>query len=218
MGTYIKIDRKLLENEIFKNPKNAQLLRVWMYLLLNAAYERKEDRALARYGFDHLEPGQLIRSREKIARDLCLTNDQVKRLLNALQNAQMITKISSNKNTLITIVNWGVYQGSGRKQRPTKSPINAQQNIQQTSNKTSGFWPHTKKYKEQYTTCIEEIKENAPAPDGGADVQGDVPEGWDDEKEASFQESRRITPTYTRMQWWDDWHDFWERTEGDGDG
>lgn len=191
MGTFIKLDRKMLSNKYLLYPRKAQQLRVWLYLLMNAAYEVKSDETLRKYGYDHLEPGQLIRSRETICHDLRLTDSQVKTSLRNLQKDNMITCKSTNKNTLITIVNWAVYQ-SGKKQNDQQ---NDQQNDSKMTDKKTAKSPQTKNI---YPTDIlkENTKNNEPSPAGAGSAivrkvegGGDMPDGWTQKLEDLFAET-----------------------------
>ena len=205
--TYIKLDRKLLENKYFKYPGKAQQLRVWIYLLMHAAYTSKDDEDIKRYGYDHLEPGQVIRSKETIGRDLRLKNHQVKAALDALKKDNMITTKSSNKNTLITIVNWAVYQGKEKQ----NDQQNDHQNDQRRATKMTTKMTTNKEYKEipyGYT----KNKKNTPGPPSpsagvpdGSDGYGAPPPGWDQECEEQFLKDKPYNPRQTRLEWWQFW-------------
>ena len=215
MGTtYLKLDRKLLNNKYFKYPGKANQLRVWLYLLMNAAYDAKDDDEIKRYGYDHIEPGQVIRSRDTIAHDLNLLSHQVKAALNALRKDNMITTKSSNKNTLITIVNWEIYQGGKKQNDQRNDQQNDQQKASQKTNKKPAKSPQTRNI---YPTDIKEKekeKKGAAPPSGVApDKYGVPPDGWTDEYERQFQEMAPDNPGKTRQ----DWYEFWVLPAEDGD-
>ena len=66
-----------------------------------------------------LERGQLIKTITEIANDLHIKEMKVYRILKLLENEKQIVKQTSNKNTLITVLNWEKYQ-SCEKQNETQ--------------------------------------------------------------------------------------------------
>lgn len=103
---WIKLHRKMLDNPIIM--KDAGHLAVWMYLLLNATHA--EYPALFKGEKIMLKPGQLITGRKSIAETLSVDESKVTRILNAFENEHQIEQQTSNKNRLITVVNWDFYQ------------------------------------------------------------------------------------------------------------
>lgn len=108
MNGWIKLYRKIMENPIVT--KDADYLAIWVYLLLNATHDSypvlfKGERIM-------LEPGQLLTGRKTIASRLSVSESKVTRVLNAFEIEHQIKQQTSNKNRLISIVNWDFYQGS----------------------------------------------------------------------------------------------------------
>lgn len=204
MGNFIKIDRKLLESDIFTRPRKAQQFRVWMYLLMNAAYEIKDNDKIKRYGVDHLEPGQLIRTKNTISHDLGLTENQVRTALRYLEKSGMITSSRTGKVMLITIVNWGVYQSSKNVPEQDSDKKQNRKKSRPETAKSPVSEPQTKKYKEVYPTDIKEEKEKTAAAeeeDVGPDGFGEIPEGWTEENEADFKMMYEDNDWKTRKKW-----------------
>lgn len=106
MEGWIKLHRKTLDNPIVC--KDADHLAVWVYLLLKASHGTCT--AIFKGEKIMLQPGQLITGRLKIAADLSVNESKVKRILNAFKTDQQIDQQASNKNSLITILNWESYQ------------------------------------------------------------------------------------------------------------
>mgnify|MGYP003299671271 CR=1 FL=1 len=119
---WVKLHRKMLDNPIIM--KDADHLAVWMYLLLNATHA--EYPALFRGKKITLQPGQLITGRKSIAGTLCVNESKVTRILSAFEIEQQIEQQASNKNRLITVVNWDKYQ-------LCEQPIEQQMNNKRTS-------------------------------------------------------------------------------------
>lgn len=106
MDGYIKLHRKILENPIVC--KDSEFFAVWSYLLLNATH--KELPALFKDKKIILEPGQLITGRKSISTKFNISESKVQRVLKKLEIEQQIEQQTSNKNRLITILNWEEYQ------------------------------------------------------------------------------------------------------------
>ncbi len=106
MAGWIKLHRKILDNPVvMKSPEH---FMVWAYLLLEATHEDYP----TLWGKDKvvLKPGQVIKGRLQIARDLRINESKVKRILNDLKSDQQIDQQAKHYGSLITILNWHTYQ------------------------------------------------------------------------------------------------------------
>lgn len=108
MEGWIKLHRKILDNPVVM--KDSAHFAVWAYLLLNATHA--EHPALFKGQRIMLQPGQLITGSISIAEKLKLNESKVRRVLNDFQNDGQIDKQTSNKNSLISVINWDLYQKS----------------------------------------------------------------------------------------------------------
>ena len=108
MEGWIKLHRKTLGNPIVM--KDSAHFAVWAYLLLNATHAEKQ--AIFKGKRIVLQPGQLITGCISISDKLKLNESKVRRVLNDFQNDGQIDRQTSNKNSLISILNWGLYQKS----------------------------------------------------------------------------------------------------------
>lgn len=129
MEGWIKIHRKMLDNPIIC--KDSDYFAVWIYLLLNATH--KEIPALFKKEKIVLQPGQLLTGRKAISKQLKISESKIYRIINDFKSEQQIEQQTSNKNSLITILNWNRYQES------------EQQNEQQMNNKRT-----TSEHKQEY--------------------------------------------------------------------
>jgi hypothetical protein len=102
---YIKLWRKTLDTEILKN-KN--LWSFWGYCLLRATHRS----FVATVGLQevHLEPGQFIFGRKRAAFDLSMTEREIRTCVQCLSNMKNVTIKTTNKFSIISIVNWNIYQ------------------------------------------------------------------------------------------------------------
>lgn len=106
MEGWIKIHRKLLDNPI--TCKDSDYLSVWIYLLLNATH--KEHDVLFKGKRITLQKGQLITGIISISRKIKIDKNKIQRILKSFENDKQITQQTSNKNRLISIINWNEYQ------------------------------------------------------------------------------------------------------------
>lgn len=116
---WIKLHRKILDNPLVM--KDAEHLAVWVFLLLHASH--KEYNVIFDGKRTTLRPGQLITGRKSIASELGMNESKVRRILESFENDQQIDQQKTNKNRLISLLNWESYQ------------IFDQQNDQQVTNK-----------------------------------------------------------------------------------
>lgn len=117
MDGYIKLYRKLLDNPIIC--KDSDYMAVWVYLLLSATH--KEYPALFKGKKIMLKPGQLITGRKSISMKLNITESKVQRILKSFESERQIEQQTSNRNRLITILNWIEYQQT---EQQNEHPVN----------------------------------------------------------------------------------------------
>jgi DNA-binding MarR family transcriptional regulator len=135
---WIKLHRKMQDNPIIM--KDADHLAVWMYLLLNATHA--EYPALFKGEKIMLKPGQLITGRKSIAAKLSISESKVTRTLKAFENEQQIEQQTSNKNRLISILNWDLYQSAEQQNElqvnnnrtTTEQQVNTNKNVKKNKN------------------------------------------------------------------------------------
>lgn len=106
LNGWFKFHRKIFENPICN--KDSEHFHVWCWILANAEFE--ERRMLFAGKERVIEKGQFITTSKRISEELKINKNKVDRILNNLKNAKQIDKQISNKNTLITVVNWEKYQ------------------------------------------------------------------------------------------------------------
>ena len=102
MRGWIALHRQFTQWEWFDKPEMVQL---FIYLLISATHEDMQWR-----GMD-IKRGQMITSLDKISVATGLSIRTIRTCLNRLKMTNEITCESTNKNTLITICNYGKYQG-----------------------------------------------------------------------------------------------------------
>jgi len=114
-GGFIKLWRKSLDSHIYRNIK---VWHFWTYCLLKASHKKRE--ALVGNTQIFLSKGQFIFGRKIAAKETGLSEQGIRTCLKVLKKAKNLTIKSTNKFSIITIVNWGDYQ-SEENQSTTKS-------------------------------------------------------------------------------------------------
>ena len=103
---YVKLWRKSIENGWLQNSK---LWAFWCYCLIKASH--KEITMTVGLQRIQLKPGQFVFGRTKASKDLKINESSIYRLVKFLENSGNIEVKSNNKFSIITIINWGIYQG-----------------------------------------------------------------------------------------------------------
>lgn len=108
---WVKAHRKLMENAIIWETSEPYDRRsAWMYLVMMANHEDKEIR------IDNnvitVKRGQHYTSIQKLAEKWHWSRNRADRFLGMLTSANMVYADRTPRGTLLTIVNYGFYQGS----------------------------------------------------------------------------------------------------------
>jgi hypothetical protein len=102
---YIKLWRKSLDSEWLSNHV---LWCFWCWCLLKATHKPIEQ--LVGYQKVQLEPGQFVFGIHKASRAINASPQQIRTCLRSLEILGNLTKKSTNKYSIISIVNWDSYQ------------------------------------------------------------------------------------------------------------
>jgi len=103
---YVRLYRKSIDSGWIKNHK---LWAFWTYCLMKATH--KEFDAIVGLQVVHLMPGQFIFGRKKAAEETGLTEREIRTIIAFLINCGNLTIKTTNKFSIISIVNWISYQG-----------------------------------------------------------------------------------------------------------
>lgn len=154
---YVRLYRKILDNPIIW--KDSDHVAIWIYLLLNATH--KEISVIFKGEKTILRPGQLIVGSKAIAEDLNINYVKVHRVLNDFKVEKQIEKQASNKNSLITILNWEKYQSCEKQNEiQVKSNCNSSENKQECkecNNNTSYYSYLEEKYARMINSAEKEL-------------------------------------------------------------
>ena len=124
MSGYISLHRKLLDWEWY-NDNNTKVL--FIHCLLKANWEDKNWQGIL------IKRGSFITSIETLSNELNLTFQNIRTSLSKLEKTNEIVKISTNKNTLLTLVKYDEYQNTEVKvtneQQTTNKQLTTTNNI-----------------------------------------------------------------------------------------
>lgn len=102
---YIKLWRKSIDSGWLSNHI---LWCFWCWCLLKATHKPIEQ--IIGFQTIHLEPGEFIFGRNKAAKELRASPQQIRTCLNSLKKMENLTIKSTNKFSIISIINWDIYQ------------------------------------------------------------------------------------------------------------
>lgn len=150
---YVKLWRKSLDSGWLSNPI---LWAFWTWCLLKAAH--KPTKVLIGFKEINLDPGQLIFGRKKCSKELGISEKKVRNCLHALKTANNLAIKRANKYSIITIINWHIYQADYSEK--------GQQNGQQEGRQRASKGPargHIQELKECKECKEEKTRESANA-------------------------------------------------------
>lgn len=134
--SFLKLHRKILGWEWYSDPNT---FRLFTHLLLTANFK------INRWQGVEIQPGQLITGRKALAKELRLSEQEIRTSLNKLKSTNEITIKSTNKFSIITICKWAVYQVSDSIEQPANKPSKQQTINQQSTTLKEGIEGKKKK-------------------------------------------------------------------------
>lgn len=114
---YIKLHRKMLDWEWYDDYST---FRLFIHLLLKVNHKDQKWKGQV------IKRGSCVTSRAKLAQETGLSEQNIKTALKHLLSTNEITKQGTSKNTIITVLNYDLYQSSNQ--------VDNQQNNQQVTN------------------------------------------------------------------------------------
>ena len=113
MAGYVKIDRKILKWEWYKN---GNVFRVFVHLILTANHND------AKWQGINIKRGQVVIGRIELASSLGLSEQKTRTAIDKLKLTKEITIKSTNKYSIITICKYESYQYFTTQQQPAIQP------------------------------------------------------------------------------------------------
>ena len=119
---YVKVWRKIQDNDILKNHRYCAF---FLWSLTKASHKRIN--IIVGYQPVTLEPGQFVFGRRVAAEELGMSEQEIRTCIELAKKADFLTIKSTNKFSIITIINWHIYQGSDIDDQPASQPTSNQQ-------------------------------------------------------------------------------------------
>ena len=128
MEGWIKLHRKLLESPVFQNEK---LYKIFSWCLLKASHtEHTELIGLQKVS---LSPGQFVYGRHMAAKELKIKESTLYKYMMWLKNEEILNIQSNNKFSVVTVVNWDLYQSDEPKSNSKVTTKEQQRNSKVTT-------------------------------------------------------------------------------------
>ena len=127
---WMKFYRKIQENWIWQSDEPYCMRSAWDYILLNANFE--DVKIMRRGQLVEVKRGQMITSLRELSNEWKWSTGKVTRFLNRLEKENMILKKDTKNGTLLTVVNYEVYQGW---ENTNETPTEHQRNTNETPTK-----------------------------------------------------------------------------------
>lgn len=133
---WIKLHRQILSS---KYGSDLEMIGLFSALLLMANHKDNytKDGSL-------IKKGQLMTSQLKLSTHFGIDRVAMRRRLRKLEYSQQIEQQTSNKNTIITILNWDKYQSSehqtNTKRTSNEHQVNTNKNVNNVKNDNKGFF------------------------------------------------------------------------------
>lgn len=116
---WISLHRKIMEHPFYKEKRKFSKFEAWIDMLLMANH--KDNKFLLGNEFVTVQRGSFITSELKLMDRWGWSKTKVRSFLDLLENDEMIIKISDNKKTTITIVNYNDYQDLETTEKPQEN-------------------------------------------------------------------------------------------------
>lgn len=167
--TYIKVFRKLLSWEWYGDTNT---FRVFMHILLKAQYRP------TKYKGETVKAGECVFGRKAWAKELGLSERQVRTAIEHLKSTNEIATKATNKFTIITVKKWEFWQIN--EGQATNEATNNKSNERPATDQQPTTSKESKKVRSNY------INNNNGRIPGGNSIPGQTL----DEKVAAFREAR----------------------------
>lgn len=130
-----------MEKGWYKKPDH---FRMWVHILLKASHKEND------FWFDGktitVKPGQFVTGRKALAIEIGISESKIERILNFFEKSEhQIKQQKTNKNRLISVINWNQYQKFeqqieqqlNNKRTTTEQQVNTINNVNNKNNKNN---------------------------------------------------------------------------------
>ena len=141
---WIKLHRRFLKWEWFEL---SEMIKLFIYFLLKANFEDKNWKGI------EVKRGQFITGRKQLSAELQMSEQKIRTCIERLKSTNEITMQSTNKYSIVTVLNYDSYQLLNNDQQPAKQPA-----TQPTSNQPATTTKNIKNIKEEETANFYELE------------------------------------------------------------
>jgi len=141
---WIKLHRRFLKWEWFEL---SEMIKLFIYFLLKANFENKNWKGI------EVKRGQFITGRKQLSKDLQMSEQMIRTCIGRLKSTNEITIQSTNKYSIITVLNYDSYQLLNSDHQPAKQPA-----TQPTSNQQATTTKKDKNIKKEDTANFYELE------------------------------------------------------------
>ena len=119
---YVKFWRKMKDSDLMQNH---EALALWTWVILSANF--KPTSICSKGVRLDLGEGQLLYGRARVSKKLGLSERKMRTALAYLVHTDRVTSRTTNRGTILTVVNWALYQSAEDSGRPAERPTRDQQ-------------------------------------------------------------------------------------------
>lgn len=192
-GGWIKLYRQLQDCWIWSVKEPFDKRSAWVDLLLLANHSDKK--IVFNGEFITIKRGQILTSTRNLSAKWKWSVNKVYRFLKRLESDKMLQKESDKDRTLLTIVNYGIYQSSEYTNEYTNEY--SSENTNEYSNRTITETPveTVVEHKQEYKEC-KNIKNNIipPIPPSKVDTKKFIPPTVDEVREYCDERNKGVDP------------------------
>lgn len=150
MSSWLRLHRSVMHSTV---ANNLEVFYVWIWILCNVSF--KESHILVGKQEVSLMPGELVFGRKAVAKELKFSESKLYRIVKLLERMGNIVIKPNNKFSVISVVNWGKYQGCDYESEQ-------QMNIKRTSSEQQMNTINNVKNVKNYNNAF--IKSRIPTP------------------------------------------------------
>jgi len=148
---FIYLHRKIMEWEWYSDIK---VCRLFIHLLLKANHENNEWQGIK------ILKGQLITGRLVLSKETGLSQREIRTCLTKLKTTNEVTIKTTNRFSLITLVNYGIYQNKRPAERPATRPTSDQQTTTNNKDNKNNIYIACKEYLEHFNLVWDSAYKN----------------------------------------------------------
>ena len=115
---YIRLWRKFLDGGYIRNHK---LCAFMLWSLLKANHQDGYEIVVGLQRVT-LQPGQFIFGRTRAAEETGLSEQEIRTIMAFLRNIKFLTIKTTNKFSIVSIMNWTIYQAANEGNQPANQP------------------------------------------------------------------------------------------------